>query len=430
MKIIAQAVMSAALLISATATQAQTNEVLDEVAVVVNNGVIMQSEIEQLMRNIKRDAQAENRDLPRDEVLRVQVTDRLVLQQLQMQLARRYGIDVTDAQLEQAINQIANEQNMTVNQMREAISQQGSSWAVYREELREEMIVRDTQRNAVRQRVYIAPQEIDNLVQMMDDANDDQVEYRLSHILIGVADGASTDAMNSARERAESVISRLNDGSDFEQMAVTASSGSQALEGGDLGWMGINEMPSLFAEVVRGKREGDIVGPLRSGVGFHILKIADTRGLETVEVQEVLARHILITPSVILSDNRAQQMLTEFYEQLQAGEAEFAELAKKHSGDPGSAARGGELGWANPETYTEAFKRTLGELEKGELSKPFRSEFGWHIVELLDTRVQDTTDKSKRERAYQLLYSRKYREELENWQQELLDQAYVEVYEK
>lgn len=430
MKIIAQAVMSAALLISATATQAQTNEVLDEVAVVVNNGVIMQSEIEQLMRNIKREAQAEGRDLPRDEVLRVQITDRLVLQQLQIQLARRYGIDVTDAQLEQAINQIANEQNMTVNQMREAISQQGSSWAVYREELREEMIVRDTQRNAVRQRVYIAPQEIDNLVQMMDDANDDQVEYRLSHILVGVSDGASTEAMSSARERAESVISRLNNGADFEQMAVTASSGSQALEGGDLGWMGINEMPSLFAEVVRGKREGDIVGPLRSGVGFHILKIADTRGLETVEVQEVLARHILITPSVILSDNRAEQMLTEFYEQLQAGEAEFAALAKEHSADPGSAARGGELGWANPETYTDAFKRTLGELEVGELSKPFRSQFGWHIVELLDTRVQDTTDKSKRERAYQLLYSRKYREELENWQQELLDQAYVEVYEK
>ncbi|MEX1221593.1 MAG: peptidylprolyl isomerase SurA [Idiomarina sp.] len=430
MKIIAQAVMSAALLISATATQAQTNEVLDEVAVVVNNGVIMQSEIEQLMRSIKRDAQVEDRELPRDDVLQVQVTDRLVLQQLQLQLARRYGIEVSDAQLEQAVNQIANEQNMNVTQMREAIAQQGSSWGVYREELREEMIIRDTQRNAVRQRVYIAPQEIDNLVQMMDDANDDQVEYRLSHILIGVSDGASTEAMNSARERAESVIKRLNDGAEFEQMAVTASSGSQALEGGDLGWMGINEMPSLFAEVVRDKRDGDIVGPFRSGIGFHILKISDTRGLETVEVQEVLARHILITPSVILSDNRAEQMLTEFYEQLQAGEAEFAALAKEHSADPGSAARGGELGWANPETYTEAFKRTLGELEAGELSKPFRSEFGWHIVELLDTRVQDTTDQSKRERAYQLLYSRKYREELENWQQELLDQAYVEVYEK
>lgn len=158
MKIIAQAVMSAALLISATATQAQTNEVLDEVAVVVNNGVIMESEIEQLMRNIKRDAETEGRDLPRDEVLRVQVTDRLVLQQLQLQLARRYGIDVSDAQLEQAINQIASEQNMSVSQMREAIAQTGSSWAVYREELREEMIIRDTQRNAVRQRVYIAPQ--------------------------------------------------------------------------------------------------------------------------------------------------------------------------------------------------------------------------------------------------------------------------------
>lgn len=265
---------------------------------------------------------------------------------------------------------------------------------------------------------------------MMDDANEDQVEYRLSHILVGVASGASTEEMNSARERAESVIKRLNDGANFAEMAVTASSGSQALEGGDLGWMGINEMPSLFAEVVKDKRAGDIVGPLRSGVGFHILKIADTRGLETVEVEEVLARHILITPSVILSDNRAEQMLTEFYQQLQAGEADFEALAKEHSADPGSAARGGELGWANPETYTEAFKRTLGELEVGELSKPFRSEFGWHIVELLDTRVQDTTEKSKRERAYQLLYSRKYREELENWQQELLDQAYVEVYSK
>jgi len=429
MKKIAQIMFGATLFATATAGFAQ--QPIDRVAVVVNDSVIVESEIEQMINTIKRNAAAEGQQLPDDDVLRVQVNDRLILRELQMQMAQRMGIEISDAQLDSAIEGIARDQDMTLDELREEVTaSSGASWAAYRDEVRRQMITSEVQRNAVQRRVYVSPQEIENLVELIDKSSNQQVEYRLRQILIGIPDGASSSEVSDASRKAESILRRLEKGEDFAQLAYTASASREALEGGDMGWLGVNEMPSLFAEVVSNKRKGEILGPLRSGVGFHILKVEDTRGLETVDVEEVLARHILIQPSVILSDKRAQEMLNEFYEQIQSGEASFAELATEHSSDPGSAAEGGELGWASPDIYADAFKQTLASLEVGELSKPFRSQFGWHIVELMDRRVQDGTADSKRDRAYQMLFSRKYREELENWQQEIRAEAYIEILDR
>ncbi len=405
---------------------AQANEVLDRVAVIVNDGVILQSEVETMLVQIKRNAAEQDIQLPSDDVLRVQAIDRLVLQEIQLQIARRNGIEVSDAQLEQTIASIAREAGMNVEGLRAEITGLGSTWQGYRESIRREMIIGELQRNAVRDRVYISPQEIANLTKMMEEMSSNEVEYRLSHILIGLRDGSSSSEVQAARERAESVLTSLQEGRDFAATAISSSAGSRALEGGDLGWMNINAMPTLFAEAVRDKRKGDLIGPIKSGVGFHILKVADTRGIETVEIEEVKARHILLRTSVILSDNRAKEQLNDFRQQLINGEAEFSDLALEHSDDTGSASQGGDLGWNEPGIFDENFKQVVESAEIGEISEPFRSQFGWHIVEVLDRRVQDATERSKENRAYQLLYRRKYQEELENWQQEMRDQAYIE----
>ena len=419
-------VFVAAMLLSSSAS-AWSQQLLDRVAVVVNEGVVLQSEVEQLLQQVKRNAQQKGTDLPSDRVLRIQAMDRLILAELQLQMAERMGITISDTQLQQALEAIAQDQNMSMDELRSTTEASGTNWDNYRETVRKEMIITETQRATVRRRVYVSPQEIENLVNAMKEMTEQEVEYRLSHILVGFREGADADEVQATRERAEKLLERLRDGADFSQAAITSSSGPRALEGGDLGWMNINAMPTLFADAVRDKGKGEFIGPLRSGVGFHILKVSDVRGIEQVRVDEVKARHILIKPSIILSERKAQEKLAGIRERILAGEVEFADAAREHSADPGSAAAGGDLGWAEPNIYAEEFKRKVERLPIGELSEPFETQFGWHIVEVMERRQLDATKRSQQNRAYQLLFSRKYQEELENWQQELRDQAYIET---
>ncbi|RUO47427.1 peptidylprolyl isomerase SurA [Pseudidiomarina donghaiensis] len=402
-------------------------QVLDRVAVIVNEGVVLESEVDQLLRQVKANAARSGAELPADKVLRIQAMDRLILTELQKQMAERMGISISDAQLEQTLIRIANEQNMTVDELRASINASGNNWSSYRESIRNEIITGEVQRAAVRRRVYIAPQEVTNLVEAMNQATEQEVEYRLGHILMGFRDNATADEVQETRERAEQLLAKLRDGADFEKAAITSSSGSRALDGGDLGWMNINSMPTLFADAVRGKSQGELIGPLRSGVGFHILKVSEIRGIEQVEISEVKARHILMAPSVILSERRAKEKLEEIRARIIAGEIDFADAAREHSADTGSAANGGELGWAEPSIYAPEFRSTIEQAEIGEISQPFKTQFGWHIAQVLDRRVQDATKRSQENRAYQLLFNRKYQEELENWQQEIRDEAYIET---
>ncbi|MEC9125522.1 MAG: peptidylprolyl isomerase, partial [Pseudomonadota bacterium] len=197
----------------------------------------------------------------------------------------------------------------------------------------------------------------------------------------------------------------------------------------DMGWLNINAMPTLFAEAIQNKEKDTLVGPIRSGAGFHILKVLDTRGIEKVTVEEFKSRHILVKPSIILSEDKAKAMLNRFKEEVKNGDADFAELAKEHSEDPGSALRGGELGWSDPSVYVPEFKDALAQLEPGEFSDPVRTVHGWHLIQLIDRRIDDATDKRKEDKAYQLIFNRKFAEETENWLREMRDAAYVEVVE-
>ena len=402
-------------------------EVIDKVAVIVDQGVVLESEIQSLLTTVRANAIKNNQSLPAQSVLRTQVIERLITQNLQMQIAERMGIRISDPQLEQTIANIAKEQGVSVEQMRREMANEGLAYNDYREHLRTELITGEVTRGNVRRRVYITPQEISNLVKLIEEQGAEQVEYQLGHILIGFPSQPSQEDIDAASNRAEKVLELLQGDSDFAKIAATASSGAKALEGGDLGWMNVNSMPTLFAEAVQGSKKEALIGPIRSGAGFHILKIKDIRGLQIAEVEELKARHILIKPTVILSEERAQEMLAEFRQQIIAGEADFAELAKEHSVDPGSALKGGDLGWADPSVYVPAFKDALGSIEVGEIPAPFRSMHGWHLVQLQDKRVGDVTEKLQEEKAYQLLFQRKYAEERDAWLREMRDGAYVEV---
>ncbi len=340
---------------------------LDRVAVIVDQGVVLESEIQDLVAEVKRNAEANNQQLPSDRALRTQAIERLITKNLQLQMAERMGIRISDPQLEQTIGNIAASQNATIEQLRTSIAAQGIAYEDYREDIREEIIMGEVRRANVRRRVYITPQEINTLIELMEQQGAEQAEYRLGHILIGFPTDPSDEDIQAARERADKVIALLESGSDFAKIAIASSSGNEALEGGDMGWMNINAMPTLFAEAIQGKEKNVLVGPIRSGAGFHILKVLDTRGIEKVTVQEVNSRHILVKPSIILSEDKAKSMLIRFREEVKSGESDFAELAKEYSEDPGSALRGGELGWSDPENYTPAVQRSIGSTRAGRI---------------------------------------------------------------
>ena len=424
MKLIAVALFVSSL-IASQATAAP--EELDSVAVIVDQGVVLESQIQELVSNVKRNATQKNQKLPSDRALRTQAIEKLIIDSLQAQLADRMGIQVSDPQLEQTISNIAQGQKMSVPQLISQVQRDGISYDKYREQIRKELILGEVRRANVRRRVYITEQEINNLVKLIDEQGNKQAEYHLGHILIEFPSEPSDADINKSKERAAKVIELLNNGSDFTKVATASSGGPKALEGGDLGWMNINSMPTLFAEAVQSKSEGQIIGPIRSGAGFHILKVKGLRGIEKVEIEEVNARHILITPSIILSDEKAESMLKEFREQIIAGEADFSELAKEHSADPGSALKGGELGWADPSVYDATFRDTLTSLEVDEISQPVKSQFGWHIMQLLDKRVGDATEQRKQDKAYQLLFQRKFAAESDAWVREIRASAYVEL---
>lgn len=420
-------IMAVAIGLATTSMASNARELLDKVAVIVDQGVVLESEIAELVEGVKAGAIANGQKLPSDAALRRQAIERLILENLQAQMAEKMGIQVSDPQLDQTIQNIAQQQQMSMPEFRRQISNEGLAFEVYREQVRKELITGEVRRANVRRRVYITEQEIDTLMTIINQQGDAQAEYRLSHILIDIPSDASEEVISAARERAEKILELLGKGSDFARLAIGSSSGSKALEGGDMGWMNINSMPTLFAEAVGNKKQGEVIGPIRSGAGFHILKIADTRGVEIVEVEEVNARHILISPSIILSDSKAESMLIEFRQQLIDGEAEFATLAKEYSEDPGSALRGGELGWTDPSAFVPEFKDALATLDKDEYSMPIRTVHGWHLIQLIDRRVDDATEKRKQDRAYQLIYNRKFQEETEAWLREMRDQAYIEV---
>ena len=404
-------------------------EQLDKVAAIVNNSVVLESEVTSFLESIKKQAKKNNQALPSNKALRTQVMDKLINDSLTLQIGERIGIQVSDAQLDQTIENMAKENNLTLSQFRQALINDGEDYESYRENIRVELISGEVRRNSVKRRIYVSPQEISNLLELMKEQTNNDVEYHLGHILIAFPSDATQEEMNNSKTRANKVIELLNNGSEFKKIAIASSGGANALNGGDLGWKNINEMPTLFSELIDGKDKGTVVGPIRTGLGFSIVKIHDIRGRQVVEIEEVKASHILIKSTVILSEAKAEAQLQKLLDRIKNEEITFADAAKEFSEGPTSV-RGGDLGWADPRSYDVAFKDALATMKIGEYHKPFRSSFGWHIIQLNDRRMIDATSQMNQNRAYQILHNRKFAVEEARWMKETRDDAYIEVFEQ
>ncbi len=413
-------VLSALTLFNAHAEPKQ----LDSVAVIVNSGVILQSDVDSALKTIKANAKQNKQPLPQETVLREQVLEKLIIDTLQQQEADRIGVKIDDNRLNEAIKEIAKNNQQTQEQLIASVAQEGLTYPEFREQVRKEMAASDARNALVRRRINILPAEVDTLAELLAQETDATVQYKISHIQLRVDDGQDKSA---AETLANKLVNDLRNGADFAQMAYTYSKGPKALQGGDWGWMRKEEMPTIFADQIKMQNKGSIIGPFRSGVGFHILKIDDVKGLETVAVTEVNARHILIKPTIILSDEGAQKQLNEFVQRIKNGEVTFAELAQQYSQDPGSAAQKGELGNQTPDLYVPEFKHQIETLPVGQISEPFKTVHGWHIVEVLDRREVDRTDSALKNKAYRILFNRKFNEEASAWLQELRASAFVEV---
>lgn len=396
---------------------------LDQIAVIVNDGVVLQSDIQSAVKTIHANAEKRNQTLPPDNVLYQQVTEKLIMDTIQEQEAKRIGVQIDDNRLAQAIKEIAENNKQSVEELHEAVTASGLSWGEYREQIRKEVMISEARNALVRRRINILPSEVDNMANLIAQETSAAVQYKISHIQLRVDEG---DDKAAVEQQAQEIVKQLQDGADFATMAYTYSKGPKALQGGDWGWMRKEEMPTIFADQIQFQGKGTILGPFRSGVGFHILKIDDVKGLETVAVTEVNARHILIKPSVILSDEGAQKELNDFIRQIKEGKASFAELAKQYSQDPGSAIQGGALGYQTADLYVPEFKHQVETLPVGKISEPFKTVHGWHIVEVTGRRQVDRTDAALKNRAYRILFNRKFNEEATAWMQEMRASAYVE----
>ncbi|EAQ0775734.1 peptidylprolyl isomerase SurA [Salmonella enterica] len=403
-------------------------QVVDKVAAVVNNGVVLESDVDGLMQSVKLNAGQAGQQLPDDATLRHQILERLIMDQIILQMGQKMGVKITDEQLDQAIANIAKQNNMTMDQMRSRLAYDGLNYSTYRNQIRKEMIISEVRNNEVRRRITVLPQEVDALAKQIGTQNDASTELNLSHILIALPENPTSEQVNDAQRQAESIVEEARNGADFGKLAITYSADQQALKGGQMGWGRIQELPGIFAQALSTAKKGDIVGPIRSGVGFHILKVNGLRGQsQSISVTEVHARHILLKPSPIMNDQQARLKLEEIAADIKSGKTTFAAAAKEYSQDPGSANQGGDLGWATPDIFDPAFRDALTKLHKGQISAPVHSSFGWHLIELLDTRKVDKTDAAQKDRAYRMLMNRKFSEEAATWMQEQRASAYVKI---
>ncbi len=424
-------ILGVALALPPAAVHAQTRELsgsgqlLDGIVAVVNDGVVLKSELQSETAEIVARLQAQGTQLPPAQILQRQILDRLIIQQLQLQRADRLGIRVSDEQLNNALNTIAQRNNLPLAELPAMLAREGVDYTQYRRELREQIAIDQLRQRDVLQRISVSPAELEAYMARQVGQASLRQEYLLSHILIAVPANAPQDQISAADEQIRDIAARIGQGEDFAQLAVAYSNGQQALEGGSLGWRKGGELPSLFADVAPGLNKGQVSDPIRNASGFHLIRLDDQRGGEAIMENQTLARHILLTTNAILDDDNARQQLIRIRERILDGE-DFAAVAKAVSQDPQSALEGGELGWNGPGNFVPAFEQVMNSLGIDEISEPFRSPFGWHIMQVLERRVYDATLDRQRQEAIMAIRNSKLGEETELWARRLRDEAFVE----
>lgn len=405
--------------------QAQV-KALDGIVAVVDDDIVLTSELDYRVRTVSDQLLASGQQMPPMDILINQVLERLILESIQLQMGERAGVRIDDETLTRAISGIAERNGLTIDEFIMQIEADGFAYQSFREEVRRDMVISRVQSAQVNRRISLTEQEVESFLSSPLGQRALSDEYRVGHILLEVADDATQAAERAAVKEAEEIVALLRSGGNFQEMAIERSASASALEGGDLGWRKAGALPSLFAEIAVDLEVGDTADPIRSESGLHIIQLLEKRGVGVELVEQVNARHILIQPSEIRSEDQARELIVEIRDRLQASE-EFADLARVYSDDPGSALAGGELGWAEPERYTDEFRDTVRDIEVGVLSDPFQTVHGWHLVEVLERREQDLSEEARLNTALNILRNRRFEEELQSWYQEIRSEAYVDI---
>lgn len=422
--------LSIALLCSAIlapSTALAERQTLERIVAVVNDRVILASELEEEIAIIRQQLRQQGESPPPEAELRERLLDELIDESLQVQRARQYGISVSDEAVNRALRDVAEANGTDLTGLRDRLADEGIDFARLREDTRNRLIIQQLRQRSVASQVSITDQDIEEFLARIDRAEQQRTEFRVQHILISVPSGAGEDTADAAREDAAAVVDDLRAGADFADTAAEVSDGPEALSGGDLGWRGRDQLPALFVETLEDLRPGDISEPVQSANGFHILRLADRRGGASQTITETRARHILVRTGDDdgMDDAEARQRVADLRRRLEAGAA-FEELARGHSDDAASAREGGDLGWFGPAEMTPAFQEAIDDLEQGELSEPFRTEHGWHIAEVRDRRERDDAERHRHAQARQALYRQRVEEEAQRWLRELRDEAFVD----
>jgi len=398
---------------------------LDRIIAVVNEDVIMQSELEAKIRTVRSQIKQQGANVPPQSILERQVLDNLVQNRIQLQLATRAGIRVDDETLNRTIGNIAAQNQVSLTQFREILEQDGYSYEQFREDIRNEITLTQLRKRQVENLIVVTEKEIDNFLANQEFQGTFQTEIRLSHILLSLPEAATADEIEQVKQVATQIREDLLAGADFAEIANTVSDGGTANNGGDLGWRKTEDIPSLFADYIPEMKKGDISQLIQSPSGFHIIKISDLKSDTENIVEQTHARHILIKPDQLISSAQAKAKLEQLKSRIDNGD-DFALLAKGNSQDPVSAIDGGDLGWRSPGELVPEFQQVMDSLEPNQISEPFQSSFGWHIVQVLERREFDNTESVKRGKARMAIHDRKLNEAMQNWTRQLRDEAYVE----
>ena len=420
------ALMSVALSISLSISAQVT--MLDKVVAIVDDDIVLNSEVQQRMMTINEQIAQSGTQAPPQEIILQQVLERLISERLQLNMGYKAGIRITDEELNSAITRVAQSNGLTITQYITEIQSRGSTIAVVREEIRNEMVIRRVQQGKVMRRIRISEQELDNFLTSEEGRFLISPDVNVGQILLSVPTGSSKNDTDGIFTRAQKLQTEASNGTDFRQLAIANSADQSALQGGDLGWRKMAQLPGVFIDAVEQLELGQVSDPIRSDAGYHLLKLYERRGGGEQLIEQHFARHILLKPNQIRDEQATIAELNILRDQVMAGD-EFAKLSKQLSEDPGSALKGGELGWSTPGMFVPEFEETMNSIALNEVSAPFASQFGWHILQVTERRNQDFSSEILRNRAQNMLRERKYEEELQVWLQEIRDEAFIEIKE-
>tara|TARA_B100000945_G_scaffold74800_2_gene57606 strand:- start:25994 stop:27277 length:1284 start_codon:yes stop_codon:yes gene_type:complete len=402
-------------------------DVVDRIAIIVDDGIIMESEVNSALESTIKNIQSSNDQMPPKKIIFERVLERLIIDEILLQKAKKFGVRISDQELNESLNRYAAQDNLTLQELKEKIESDNQSFKDFREALKREMILRRVQNGLVRPKIFISDQELENYINSTEGENLISIEYKINQILLKIPSGASKEEVSKIEKLSLEVYEKITKGETSFLDSINNHSDLKDMENlGSLGWRKKSEIPTLFVNLIPEMQKNDVRGPIRSGAGFHIIELEDIRGDTIKSESQTLVQHVLIQESEIRSENQAKNLINELHARVSSGE-DLGIIARVYSDDPGSKLDGGKLDWSSDGVYDKPFEKVMNEMKIGEVSKPFESAFGWHILKVLDRREKNVSDELLKDKAYRILFNRKYSEQLQNTLKEMRSEAFIDI---